>query len=143
MTTWFVQTAVVALMTFLYLWWPIAQSNVLGVTAMALGTAVLLWPVQRSVASGAQRFNRVGAAVAWCGKNSYELYLFHLIPLAVLKTGFPRATVLGDEKLVLLAAFMLFSFMLAAGIARYYAEPLNRALRQRIVRPRSAPATTA
>lgn len=143
MTTWFVQAAVVALMTFLYLWWPIAQSNVLGVTAMALGTAVLLWPVQRSATHAERGFNRLGAAVAWCGKNSYELYLFHLIPLAVLKTGFPRATVLGDEKLVLLAAFMLFSFMLAAGIARYYAEPLNRALRQRIARPRSVPSTIA
>ncbi|ANH73327.1 acyltransferase family protein [Ralstonia insidiosa] len=144
MTTWFVQTAVVVLMTFLYLWWPIAQSNVLGVTAMALGTAILLWPVQRSVARDGQRFNpfsRVAAMVAWCGMNSYELYLFHLIPLAVLKTGFPRATVLGDEKLVLLAAFMLFSFMLAAGIARYYAEPFNRALRQRLLQPRRTQST--
>ncbi|KHK52109.1 acyltransferase [Ralstonia sp. A12] len=143
MSTWFVQGAVVALMTFLYLWWPIAQSNVLGVTAMALGTAALLWPVQRSAPSDELRFNRLGAMVAWCGKNSYELYLFHLIPLAVLKTGFPRASVAGDEKLVLLAVFMLLSLLLAAGIARYYAEPLNRMLRQRIARPRSVPSTIA
>jgi hypothetical protein len=60
------------------------------------------------------------------------------MPLAV-----PRATVSGDEKLVLLAAFMLFSFLLAAGIARYYAEPLNRALRQRFQRSRSAPSIVA
>lgn len=143
MSTWFVQGAVVALMTFLYLWWPIAQSNVLGVTAMALGTAALLWPVQRSASSDERRFNRLGAMVAWCGKNSYELYLFHLIPLAALKTGFPRASVSGDEKLVLLAVFMLLSLLLAAGIARYYADPLNRMLRQRIARPRSAPSTAA
>lgn len=141
MTTLFAQAVVVTLMTFLYLWWPIAQSNVLGVTAMALGTAAMLWPSQRSAVNDARRFNRVGAAVAWCGKNSYELYLFHLIPLAVLKTGFPRTTVSGDEKLVLLAAFMLLSLLLAAGIARYYAEPLNRTLRKRLLQRRCTRST--
>ena len=101
----------------------------------------MLWPSQRSAVNDARRFNRVGAAVAWCGKNSYELYLFHLIPLAVLKTGFPRTTVSGAEKLVLLAAFMLLSLLLAAGIARYYAEPLNRTLRKRLLQRRCTRST--
>ncbi|MDI9701678.1 acyltransferase, partial [Burkholderia cenocepacia] len=37
-----VQWLVATLMTALYLAWPIAESHVLGVSAMALGTAVLL-----------------------------------------------------------------------------------------------------
>ena len=132
-----VQAIIAALMVLLYLAWPIARSNVSGVTAIALGTALLLWPAQISApATGARAdprapFSRTSAMVAWCGKRSYELYLFHLIPLGGLRTRFPRTNVSGDEKLVLLAAFIALSFLLAAVVSSCYAEPINRALRRR------------
>jgi len=137
-----VRAMIAALMVFLYLAWPIARSSVFGVTAIALGTAVLLWQGQLSAPeTGAPGdpdapFSRRSAVVAWCGMHSYELYLFHLIPLGGLRTRFPRTSASGDEKLALLAAFIALSLLLAAGVARCYAEPINRALRRRILRRR-------
>ncbi|MBV8157462.1 MAG: acyltransferase [Dyella sp.] len=144
-----VQAMIATLMAFLYLAWPIARSNVFGVTAIALGTAVLLCPGQLSAPdTGAPGdpgapFSRPSAVVAWCGMHSYELYLFHLIPLGGLRTWSPRASVSGDEKLVLLAAFIALSLLLAAGVARCYAEPINRALRRRILQRRHRTTSSA
>ncbi|MGU7781027.1 acyltransferase family protein [Burkholderia sp. PU8-34] len=123
----------VAAMTFVYLYRPIADSNVLGVTAMALGTAVLLLAAHDRPDEPPFRRARVSAVFEWFGRLSYELYLFHLIVLGLLRTIFPRPEVAGDEKLALLAGYLLLSAGLSAAIARRYAEPLNRSVRQWLV----------
>ena len=51
--------------------WPIGQSNVLGTTAMAFGTALLLLGGPRRQGACPAR------ALAACGRLSYEIYLFH------------------------------------------------------------------
>lgn len=115
-----------AAMTFVYLAWPIGESNVLSVTGMALGTAVLLLAAPDRPSRLHGRLTRL---IEWFGRLSYELYLFHLIVLGLLRTFFPPSSVQGDEKLVLLASYLLVSAALSALIARCYAEPLNRAIR--------------
>jgi peptidoglycan/LPS O-acetylase OafA/YrhL len=108
-------------MAFLYLLWPIGEANILGVSAMALGTAVLLLA----------RRDRPGIRwLGWFGRLSYELYLFHLIVLGLLRTVFPPRETQGDIKTLLLVAFLLLSAGLAGGIARFFAEPLNRRFRR-------------
>ena len=67
--------------------------------------------------------------LGWFGRLSYELYLFHLIVLGLLRTAWPPRAMQGDVKLLLLAAFLLLSAGLAYGIAHFFAEPLNRRLR--------------
>jgi peptidoglycan/LPS O-acetylase OafA/YrhL len=123
----------VAAMSFVYLYWPIGQSNVIGVTAMALGTAVLLLAAHHCPAEPVFQRRHVSAVFAWFGRLSYELYLFHLIVLGMLRTMFPPTGVIGDEKLVLLAGFLLFSAGLSVSISRLYAEPLNRNIRRHLV----------
>ncbi len=124
-----VQPFVVLAMAVLYLAASIAVTNVYGVTLMALGTAVLLIGAHyRPQGSPAAR-SRVLAALGWCGRLSYELYLFHLIVLGLIRTAFPDDQVVGDEKLMLLAAFLALSVGLAATIATTFSEPLNRTLR--------------
>lgn len=115
-----------AAMTFVYLACPIGESNVLGVTGMALGTAVLLLAAPDRPS---QLHGGLTRLIEWFGRLSYELYLFHLIVLGLLRTFFPPSGVQGDEKLVLLASYLLVSAALSALIARCYAEPLNRAIR--------------
>jgi peptidoglycan/LPS O-acetylase OafA/YrhL len=135
LTATLLQAATVVAMAFLYLYRPIGQTNVLGVTAMAIGTAVLLLGARRHPSSSSVLdFARVPTALGWFGRLSYELYLFHLIVLGAIRTIFPPDLIVGDEKLLLLIAFLVLSALLSAGIARLYAEPLNRTIRRHLVR---------
>ena len=124
-------------MTFVYLCWPIRESNVFGVTAMAFGTALLLLAVHDRPHHASIRCARVRAVLEGLGRLSYELYLFHLIVLGVLRTIFPPADMTGSEKLVLLLAFLLVSICLSFAIARLYANPSNRIVRQWLLVRRS------
>ncbi|WP_175832203.1 acyltransferase family protein [Burkholderia cenocepacia] len=127
-----VQWLVAALMTALYLAWPIAQSHVFGVSAMALGTAVLLIGAH---AEHAPAHGRVLAPLRWSGRLSYELYLFHLILLGALRTLWPPSVTHGDGKLALLVAYLALSAALSAVIARGYATPLDRFIKRIASRP--------
>lgn len=123
------QGVVAAAMVVLYLGGPIAETNVLGVTGMALGTAVLLLGASGRAATPAVGIGRVLLGFEWFGRLSYELYLFHLIVLGAMRTLWPPRVVTGDVKLLLLAGFFVLSAALSAGIARLYSEPLNRRIR--------------
>ncbi|KVH54629.1 acyltransferase [Burkholderia sp. MSMB1072] len=119
-------------MTALYLAWPIAESHVFGVSAMALGTAVLL------IGAHAQRTPAHGhmlAPLRWSGRLSYELYLFHLIVLGTLRTFWAPSATHGDGKLALLVAYLVLSAGLSAVIARAYATPLDRFIKRIASRP--------
>lgn len=126
------QIGTAASMVFLYLYWPISQSNVLGVTAMSFGTAILL--LGTSDRSGGETSSRMGLgrAFEWLGRRSYELYLFHLVLLGGLRTMFPPRLADGDEKMFLLSAFLILTLGVGEGIARFYSEPLNSRIRRRI-----------
>lgn len=124
------QSLVIALMIVLYLYRPIGQTHVLGVTAMALGTAVLLWGAEHRPAGALLRRSRLLRGIGWLGRLSYELYLFHLILLGGLRSLWPARAVTGDQKLLLLGIFLVLSAAVSALIARVYAEPLNHRLRR-------------
>ncbi|MGI4977708.1 MAG: acyltransferase family protein [Janthinobacterium lividum] len=116
-------------MAVLYLAASIADTNVWGVTLMALGTAFLLLLAGRRAPGVAAPRRRVAPALEWCGRLSYELYLFHLVVLGLVRTAFPPPQVAGDATLVLLGVFLALSALLAAVVAATFSGPLNRALR--------------
>ena len=124
------QVAVAGGIAFLYLWKPIAQTNIFGVTLMALGTAVLLLGAHGSPTGPILERSRVLGALGWLGRLSYELYLFHLVVLGGMRVAFPARAAAGNGKLLLLVAYLALSGALAALVARFYAEPLNRGLRR-------------
>ena len=76
-----VRAIIGAAMAGLYLAWPIGQSNVLGTTAMAFGTALLLL----GGATASRAHARPLRALAACGRLSYEIYLFHLVVLGLIR----------------------------------------------------------
>ncbi|AJW98070.1 acyltransferase [Burkholderia gladioli pv. gladioli] len=130
-------TAVV--MMFVYLCWPIRESNVFGVTVMAFGTAVLLLAANDRPHGSTVRSARASTVLEWLGRLSYELYLFHLIVLGLLRTIFPPSGMAGDEKLAVLVGYLLLSACLSLCIARMYAEPSGRIVRQWLIQMRSRP----
>jgi len=129
--TWvaFAGVLVALAMAVLYFVGPISTTGVYGVTLMALGTGFLLLLADHSPASILQVRTRSVAALAWFGRLSYELYLFHLIGLGLIRSAFPYEAVVGNEKLVLLVVYLTCSAGLAALVGRAYSEPLNRAMR--------------
>ncbi|ARP84589.1 acyltransferase [Bordetella genomosp. 8] len=132
--TWVTATCMAAV----YLAWPIRDSNVLGVTAIAFGTAVLLLAMQGRANETRIQRTHASAALEALGRLNYELYLFHLIVLGALRTIAPPSTVLGDQKMGLLAGYLLLSVGLSTVVARTYADPLNRYIRQRLLVERHA-----
>jgi peptidoglycan/LPS O-acetylase OafA/YrhL len=71
------------------------------------------------------------APVRACGRLSYELYLFHLVALGLLRTAAPPETTAGDLRLALLLVYAAASVAAAAAIAKLWSDPLNAALRRR------------
>lgn len=124
-------------MTFVYLSWPIRESNVFGVTAMAFGAAVLLLGASDRLDESKVRGTRVSTVLEGFGRLSYELYLFHLVVLGLLRTIFPPPGVAGDEKLVVLVGYLLLSTCLSVFIAQMYAEPSSRIVRHWLIPRRS------
>lgn len=75
-----------------------------------------------------------GRWIGWLGRHSYELYLFHIILLAGMRDLVPKAALPYAAKLPLFVLFVALSCLLAAVVARYFADPLNSRLRQHLAR---------
>ena len=135
-----VQGLTIVGMTLFYLYAPIKETNTLGVTLMACGTAILILgglqnKHQDNKFSPQTQIAKQGVlkrTLCTLGRYSYELYLFHLIILGLIKVAIPPATATANEKLLLLLVFLAGTFMLAFVIARFYSIPLNRWIRQKV-----------
>ncbi len=126
-----VQASAAGVMIWLYLQASIDTDVVAGPSLMAGCTALIL------LAEGAVQMpltvprGFASAPMVWFGRHSYELYLFHIIVLAVMRNLLSKT----PPYLFKAAYFVLFlgvSTALAWAIARYYSEPLNRGLRERL-----------
>lgn len=117
------------MMTVLYLYAPISEVSTWGVSVFALLSAVVIFALAQQPVSDAP--GAIQAAWAWLGQRSYELYLFHLIVLGLIKVFYFPKTTVPAEKLLLLPLFFIASIMLSWMIEKYYSSPLNRWIRQR------------
>jgi peptidoglycan/LPS O-acetylase OafA/YrhL len=104
--------------------------EVWGFTVIALCAAALLSNAFEGPSESSRQFP--ARIVCWFGRHSYELYLFHIIVLAGFRTVVPQDTMPDSVKLPCFLLFLALSALLAGGVARYYAEPLNAGLRTRM-----------
>ncbi len=123
-------TAIAAVtITAVYFYKGIYANAVIGISLVSLSTAAILLsrttePIRWQI------LDRPLGVIRWFGKNSYELYLFHIIVLAIMRTVLKHEDTSYAVKPLWFATFLLVSAVIAELIARFYSEPLNRKLRQ-------------
>lgn len=133
---WFSRVAWIARMLsgltilFVYLRWPISQGGIFGVTIIALATAVLLLTSHLKIANPFQSIAWLLSPIRASGKLSYEIYLFHLVILGLVRTFFPPQSSPGDQRIIFLVGYHFLSIGASALIAHFYAEPINHYIRR-------------
>ncbi len=118
------------LIAFAYLENDIMSNIVIGVSLVAFGTAIFLIGAQNITISRNPSGNLLGRVICWFGKNSYELYLFHIIVLALMKSIYSSQMLGTYSTLLWMLIFFTLSALLAGCIAKYYSAPMNTKLRQ-------------
>lgn len=120
------------LMIGLYLYAPIKEVSTWGISIFVLLSAGLIFCFAQNPQAVAQ--SKMSKAMLWIGQRSYEMYLFHLIVLGLMKVFyFPKQT-LPTEKLILLPLFFIATFILSWAIEKYYSAPLNLKIRTRLIK---------
>lgn len=111
------------LMTALYFYAPIKEVSTWGISVFALLTALLIFCFSQE--PKVKPASYTARSLVWIGQRSYEMYLFHLIVLGLMKVVyFPKDT-LAAEKLMLLPVYFIAVFILSWAIEKYYSTPLN------------------
>jgi peptidoglycan/LPS O-acetylase OafA/YrhL len=106
----------------------ISGNEVFGFTYVAVSSAFILFGSANAQLGKFSRF--ITKPVQWFGKHSYELYLFHIIVLALLRNLFPQNTMGLLGWTLLFVTFSGLSTLTAWWVARYVSDPLNRRIRQ-------------
>ena len=120
------------LMTALYFYAPIKEVSTWGISVFALLTALLILCFTQD--PKVKPISYTARSLVWIGQRSYEMYLFHLIVLGLMKVVyFPKDT-LAAEKLMLLPVYFIAVFILSWAIEKYYSTPLNLKIRQSWIR---------
>ena len=120
------------LMTALYFYAPIKEVSTWGISVFALLTALLILCFTQDLK--VKPISYTARSLVWIGQRSYEMYLFHLIVLGLMKVVyFPKDT-LAAEKLMLLPVYFIAVFILSWAIEKYYSTPLNLKIRQSWIR---------
>ncbi len=106
-----------------YFYSGIMENIVFGFTLIAIATSIILITATNSG-------NNFVKSIGWFGKNSYELYLFHIIVLALMKM-ICKPQVFNDyTKLLWLTLFIILSSFIAGLIEKFYSRPINVNLRK-------------
>jgi len=119
---------VIAIICFPVVYFYGIQNNVVfGFTGISLCTAIILTHISTTQT---QLWRRITLPLRWMGRLSYELYLFHIIVLGIMRSLVPPSSVTGDYKLLMLLIMIISSCLVSYMVARWFANPLNKWLRQ-------------
>lgn len=99
----------------------------LNFTLLEIGVALMLVPLGKGIGNRA-----MSSGTSWLralGRWSYEIYLFHMLPLIGLIAWFKRDERSGAAIVATYVCMLAASIALGFLISRYFSEPLNRLLR--------------
>jgi peptidoglycan/LPS O-acetylase OafA/YrhL len=127
------QYGAMLLMASIYVYAGIMQNVTFGISFMALGAAIFMIAAYKKPMPP-QNISLWKKSIQWFGANSYELYLFHIVILALMKEIYSRDA-LGDySKLLWLGVFLSASALISGAIAKYYSQPMNQKIRRRCLK---------
>jgi peptidoglycan/LPS O-acetylase OafA/YrhL len=104
------------------------------VTVLIFGTALFIWGSVLRASRGAAWLE----PIRWFGRHSYEVYLSH--DFAIIAVFTLAAAVHRGPTIAWIGAVLASSAALGFLLARFFSEPLNRALRGGPVTAASSPA---
>jgi len=107
----------------------IDEHEIFGFSAIALCASMYLLASARDTGLG-PAIGHLAKPLRWLGRHSYELYLFHIVILALMRNVFARGELAPYAWGMWLALFIALSTLIAYAVARYISEPANRALRR-------------
>ena len=116
------------LMCCMYFYAPIKEVSTWGISIFAVLTSILIFcfaqqPKRTLPQSITSKF------FVWIGQRSYEMYLFHLIVLGIIKVFYLPKQTMVSEKIGLILFYFLAVFALSWLIEKYYSTPLNNKIR--------------
>jgi peptidoglycan/LPS O-acetylase OafA/YrhL len=112
----------------------IGGQEVFGFSWIAMASAAYLVGSMVPDVKAAQERARRPGLLQWLGRHSYELYLFHIIVLAIMRNLVDKAGLGHAARLPWLALFLAVTALVAALVARHVSIPANAAIRQRFRR---------
>jgi peptidoglycan/LPS O-acetylase OafA/YrhL len=117
-----------ALMTYVYFILGIHGFEAIGFSLMSLGAGLVI------LSSDIEHFksNIATKIIAFLGSISYELYLFHIIILGLMRNIIAPKTLSGLSSACLLILFLLCSVVVGYFIARFYSERINKICRRHL-----------
>jgi peptidoglycan/LPS O-acetylase OafA/YrhL len=110
--------------------WKPAITVVSGDSLVALGVGQILFTAGRSKRVADEKVSAPVRLVAWCGEKSYELYLCHVLVLALFRAIAGPGTIRGEMRWVWFLLYAASAAAAAAAVSRFYSEPLKDKLRQ-------------
>lgn len=119
-----------ALMTYVYFILGIHGFEAIGFSLMSLGAGLVI------LSSDIEHFksNIVTQIIAFLGSISYELYLFHIILLGLMRNVIAPKSLSGLPNICLLIVFLFSSTLIGYFIARFYSERINKMCRGYLAR---------
>jgi peptidoglycan/LPS O-acetylase OafA/YrhL len=111
---------------------PIMRNVVWGVSVVALGTGALLHGIANRELVSPPAVSRTGLRpfIGFFGERSYELYLFHIVVLGLLREYLTRENIIAAWKPVWLVLYLAVAAVVAHVVYRHISTPLNTLLRQ-------------
>ena len=123
---------IIPLMILIYFYAPIKETSVWGISAFALCTSILIM-TSLSGNSTYEKRNLLNF-IKNIGKNSYEIYLFHLVVLGLIKVVYIPQTTTGNIKVLLLVIYIVLTLILGSLIAKYFSNPINSKIRKKWIK---------